>query len=99
MNIIILLYIYNYIINVYIALHLQDILHTLYKACALYTGAQAHCGSYVCVMQHRRPQSVCAQLVANATVIFKSGLVHYRLHLYNQSGVFYFPSSPGIDTR
>ena len=24
----------------------------------LYTGAQAHCGSYVCVMQHRRPQSV-----------------------------------------
>ena len=29
--------------------------------------------------------------IANATVMSKSGLVHYRLHLYNQSGVFYFP--------
>ena len=29
--------------------------------------------------------------IANATMILKTGLVHYRLHLYNQSGVFYFP--------
>ena len=28
--------------------------------------------------------------IANATIL-KSGLVHYRLHLYNQGGVFYFP--------
>ena len=29
--------------------------------------------------------------VPNATIIFTSGLVqHYRLHLYNQSGVLYF---------
>ena len=30
--------------------------------------------------------------IANATMILKSGLVHIRLHLCNQSGVFYFPS-------
>ena len=32
--------------------------------------------------------------IANATIL-KSWLVHYRLHLYNPSGVF---TSPGIDT-
>ena len=29
--------------------------------------------------------------IANATMILERGLVNYRLHLYNQSGVFYFP--------
>ena len=57
----------------------------------LYTCAQAHCGSYgyVCVMQHHRLRSHNSP-IANATIL-KSGLVHYKLHLYNPSGVFYFP--------
>ena len=29
--------------------------------------------------------------IANGTMTLKSGLVHYMSHLYNQSGVFYFP--------
>ena len=41
-------------------------------------GARVHCGSYVCVMQHRRPQSH----IANANMmILKNGLVHYSLRL------------------
>ena len=63
-------------------LYLYTTVCTLHRV--LYTGAQAHCSSYSCVMCHNSP-------IANATIILKSGLVHTRLHLYNPSGVFYFP--------
>ena len=44
----------------------------------LYTGAHAHCGSYVCVVEHRRPQSVVRTTrpmtsIANAIMILKMG--------------------------
>ena len=52
--------------------------------------------SYVCVMRHRRPQSVVPPTavggapIANAAIIL-SGLVYCWIYFYNQSGVFYFP--------
>ena len=35
-----------------LSIYLDSTVCTLYRV--LYTGAQAHCGSYVCVMQHCR---------------------------------------------
>ena len=55
--------------------------------------------AHVCVMQHRRPPTVVGGAhnspLANATIIIEEWVsplyTVYRLHLYNQSGVFYFP--------
>ena len=56
----------------------------------LYTGAQA---LRLLWLHHASPPTAVSGVhnspIANATTVLKSELVHYRLHLYNQSGVFY----------
>ena len=61
----------------------------------LYTGAQAHCGSYV-LCQAAPPTAVGGahnSPIANAIMTLKSGLVHIYI---TRVGSF---TSPGIDTR
>ena len=68
-----------------------------YTVCALFVEYIHRCGSALrlpCLCHAAPPTAVgCAHNspIANATVILKSGLVRYRLHLYSQCGVFYFP--------